>query len=330
MKIGAGFFTCQHPGASGSSWSQLYSDLARHARTAESAGLDSFWLAEHHFSPDGYLTSPLVAAAAVAAVTTRLELGCEVAPAFYHPVRLAEDAICVDLISRGRLTLGLARSYRPEEFAGYGLDPAPEAETERLETAVGVLRRAFAGAPVSPAGAGGGRLVLAPMPAGSGPRLLLGFHGDPAEEAARAARLGALYRTDPSWPLERALEMIALYDAESRRVGEAPADEVIVFCYGFVSGDSDPWSVIADGFAELRATYDRWRGARPTPVSRDDQRLLLGDVAAVGVELARYRELVGDRLHVVLRLAYPGMTADRVDAGIRDLGAVATVLRGMR
>lgn len=164
MKIGAGFFTCQQSPASRSSRTQPYSDLASHARAAESAGLDSFWLAEHHFSPDGYLTSPLVAAAAVATVTTRLELGCEVAPAFYHPLRLAEDAICVDLVSGGRLTLGLARSYRPEEFAGYGLDPTPEAETGRLETAVAVLRRAFAGEPVASARGGTAPVVLAPVP----------------------------------------------------------------------------------------------------------------------------------------------------------------------
>lgn len=126
------------------------------------------------------------------------------------------------------------------------------------------------------------------------------------------------------------LELIALYDAERQRAGEAPADEVIVFCYGFVSRDSDPWSVIADGFAQLRATYDRWRGEQPTPVSRDDHRLLLGDVAAVVAEIVRYRELVGERLHVVLRLAYPGMDADRVDAGIRDLGAVAAALQETR
>lgn len=90
---------------------------------AEELGLDSVWLSEHHLFPDGYLPQPLTFASAVAARTERVRIGTAVTLA---PIRsaphIAEEATIVDLISAGRLDLGLGAGYAASEFELFGAD----------------------------------------------------------------------------------------------------------------------------------------------------------------------------------------------------------------
>jgi len=90
---------------------------------AEDYGFDSVWPAEHHFSEYGYCASPAVSLAAVAARTSRIRLGTGVVVLpLNHPVRVAEDYAIIDLLSNGRVDLGVGRGYQPHEFQGYGVD----------------------------------------------------------------------------------------------------------------------------------------------------------------------------------------------------------------
>ncbi len=90
---------------------------------AEEFGYDSIWPAEHHFSEYGYCASPAVTLAALATRTQRLRLGTGVVVLpLNHPVRVAEDYAILDLLSGGRVDLGVGRGYQPHEFAGYGID----------------------------------------------------------------------------------------------------------------------------------------------------------------------------------------------------------------
>lgn len=90
---------------------------------SEDYGFDSVWPAEHHFSEYGYCASPAVSLAAVAARTKRIRLGTGVVVLpLNHPVRIAEDYAIIDLLSGGRVDLGLGRGYQPHEFQGYGVD----------------------------------------------------------------------------------------------------------------------------------------------------------------------------------------------------------------
>lgn len=90
---------------------------------AEDLGFDSIQPAEHHFSEYGYLASPQVSLAAVAARTRRIRLGTGVVVLpFHNPIRVAEDFALLDLMSDGRVDLGLGRGYQPMEFAGFGVD----------------------------------------------------------------------------------------------------------------------------------------------------------------------------------------------------------------
>lgn len=102
---------------------ELYERTIELCVRADRAGLHRIWLTEHHAFDDGYLPQPLTLAAAIAARTERIRLGTAVLLAsLRHPVQLAEEAAIVDIISNGRLDLGVGTGYRPAEFALFGVD----------------------------------------------------------------------------------------------------------------------------------------------------------------------------------------------------------------
>jgi alkanesulfonate monooxygenase SsuD/methylene tetrahydromethanopterin reductase-like flavin-dependent oxidoreductase (luciferase family) len=99
---------------------QVLHDTLEEIKLADELGFDSAWLAEHHFSRYGILGNPLMMGAAVAQSTSRILIGTAVVVLPFHdPIRLAEDAVTLDVISGGRLRLGVGRGYQPLEFAGF-------------------------------------------------------------------------------------------------------------------------------------------------------------------------------------------------------------------
>lgn len=85
---------------------------------ADRLGFDYFFLTEHHFQPEGaeYSPNPLLTETAIAAQTKRIRLGqCANIITWHHPVRIAEQAAMLDVISGGRLEFGCGRGYQPRE-----------------------------------------------------------------------------------------------------------------------------------------------------------------------------------------------------------------------
>src|SRR5438477_3075696 len=100
-----------------------YKESLEEVTRAEALGFDSVWMEEHHSVANHYWPSPLTVLAGFATRTSTLMLGTDILVApFHHPVRLAEDAAMVDIMSNGRLTIGIAIGYKPDEFALYGAD----------------------------------------------------------------------------------------------------------------------------------------------------------------------------------------------------------------
>ena len=327
MRFGVGFFTAQQPPGSKRSYADIYADVLGHARLIDQVGLDSFWVTEHHFCEDGYLPSPTTICAAVASVTKRLTLGCGVMAPFTHPLRLAEDLIGLDLISGGgRLIAQVGAGYKAEEFTGFGVER--ESRVERLLETVEILRGAFSGRPFRFEGRHYQipELEVVPGPATpGGPPLLLA--GNSVEAASRSGRLGTLYKVDASDTWEEALRFVEAYD--SANTAGSAEQEIHVQCYGFVSG-GDAWAEVVDGFVYMREAYDRWGWAPARPASRDPKayRLLLGSPDEVTEQVEGYRSRFGDRLHITLRLSYPGMDPEVVANGIRLWGQVARHFSG--
>ena len=100
-----------------------YREALEEVVRAEDLGFDSVWMEEHHSVTNHYWPSPLPVLAGFATRTSRLVLGTDIiVAAFHHPVRLAEDVAMLDVISNGRLVLGIAIGYKPDEFALYGVE----------------------------------------------------------------------------------------------------------------------------------------------------------------------------------------------------------------
>ncbi len=86
-------------------------------------GMDEIWLAEHHFSRHGLVSGifSLLGNAAARTKNARIGTAVVVLP-FHHPIQVAEEAATIDILSGGRLTLGVGVGYQRMEFEAYGLD----------------------------------------------------------------------------------------------------------------------------------------------------------------------------------------------------------------
>lgn len=118
------------------------------AQAADELGFDSIWCAEHHFSTYGYLSRPLMYAVHLANNTKRIRVGSAVVVLpLHHPLIVAEEIATADLLSNGRLDVGLGRGYQPYEFKRLGHDLSES--RDRFEEAVDILLLAFKGEPFS-------------------------------------------------------------------------------------------------------------------------------------------------------------------------------------
>ena len=140
------FLLLQSP--SGQGHAEVFARATEMAQTADRLGFDSIWCAEHHFSTYGYLSRPLMFAMHLAAQTERIRVGSAVVVLpLHHPLVVAEEIATADLLSGGRLDVGLGRCYQRYEFErlGHTLDES----RERFDESVDILLKAFAGKPFS-------------------------------------------------------------------------------------------------------------------------------------------------------------------------------------
>ena len=120
MKFGA-FFLLQSPVME--STRAIYDKAFEQIALAEELGFDSVWLAEHHFSNYGFCPNPLPLAVKAAQITKRVRIGTAVLVLpLWHPIRLAEDIAMTDVLTDGRLELGIGRGYQIHEFAAFDTD----------------------------------------------------------------------------------------------------------------------------------------------------------------------------------------------------------------
>jgi alkanesulfonate monooxygenase SsuD/methylene tetrahydromethanopterin reductase-like flavin-dependent oxidoreductase (luciferase family) len=236
----------------------LYRGILEQIRRAEALGWDDVWLSEHHGIEDGYTPSMLPLACAIAARTERIRIGTSVLLLPLHdPLRVAEDAATVDVMSNGRLELGVAVGYRPGEFTGFGI-PSRE-RAARMDEAVPILRRLLDGERLTTSG----RFyrytdaAVFPRPVQRRPRLWMGGFSPPAVK--RAARLGdAFIATGPVVPL------IELYRSELARLGKDPDAHEVASGITWLLVARDPerrWKEAADHLLYQMNLYAEWFAA---------------------------------------------------------------------
>jgi alkanesulfonate monooxygenase SsuD/methylene tetrahydromethanopterin reductase-like flavin-dependent oxidoreductase (luciferase family) len=118
-----------------------YESYVNDAVEAERLGFDGYGSGEHHFMYDEFIPLPLQALAAAAAVTSKVRLSTNaMLLPLYDPMEAAEIATTLDVLSNGRVSLGLGMGYRPYEFDGFGT--SKRTRGARLREAMEVIRLA--------------------------------------------------------------------------------------------------------------------------------------------------------------------------------------------
>ena len=148
MNVGL-YFDVRNPSYARRPWPRVYDFALSVCEVADDVGLHSVWVTEHHGFEDGYMPQPLTFAAAIAARTRRVRIGTAllIAP-LRSAAQIAEDAAVVDILSHGRLELGLGPGYREPEFDLFGADHAARHRTtaDRVEE----IRRLWRDGTVTP------------------------------------------------------------------------------------------------------------------------------------------------------------------------------------
>ncbi len=197
-------------------------EVIAEAQLAEEAGFDSCFFGEHHQDKDGFLPSPLIVATAVASHTRSLRVGTSVILLpLHHPVRIAEDVITLDIISKGRVTLSVGLGYQPADFQAFGVPM--EQRVSRLEEGIEVIRRCWKGEPFSFHGEhyqlDNLRVRPAPIQRPS-PPLWIGASTRPG--ARRAGALADGFVSTPSTGLKATIGLVDTYREAASAAGRQP------------------------------------------------------------------------------------------------------------
>ncbi|MBW3664306.1 MAG: LLM class flavin-dependent oxidoreductase [Actinobacteria bacterium] len=320
MRLGVYVNTQDPPGAA--NLDRVYNEVLEIAEAAEAAGFDACFLPEHHQQPDGYLPAPLVMAGAVLARTTRIDVhtGILVLP-LWDPMRVAEDVATLDVLSGGRMHLGVALGLVQAEFDQFGV--RIEDAVGRFEESVEILKRAWSDEPVSFDGehfAYDG-IDVQPKPRGDRPRIWIG--GMSGRAVDRAARIGDGWITDPLHN-KRTMQVWAdRYRSAAAAAGTTPR----IWLQRDLWVTEDPseigehWAphLVADwrfyhglGFfnsGRFNPRYETWLEEIQSPEDitfdrlRDD-RVVVGTPEQVAAELADYARLIEPE-GICFRLRFP-------------------------
>jgi len=216
----------------------LYGFTLELCEEAERLGAHSVWLSEHHLFDDGYLPQPLTYAAAVAARTTSVRIGTAILIApLRSAAEIAEQVAVVDLLSNGRVDLGLGAGYRVPEFELFGADMSRRYTT--TDQRVRELRELWAEGRVTPA------------PVQERVPIWLGYQGP--KGARRAGRLGEglLSATGPLWkPYREGLREAGHPESTGRMAGAFQS---------WVTDDPErDWPVVSKHLAYQLDSYRRY------------------------------------------------------------------------
>ncbi len=301
-----------------------FEETIQECERAETAGFASAWLGEHHNSSTLYPT-PLIGLAAIASRTRRLRLGTGVLLLpLYHPLAVAEEAAMVDVISGGRLILGVGAGYAPEEFAAFGV--SIKERGSRMDEALPLIHRLWTEEGVSYEGRHYGvtDATVGPRPV-QRPRPPIWLAGWVEAAIRRAGRLGDGWLGGPSARLDELAACVRMYREARRVAGRDPdGSDVALMRYVFVAESLERAHARA-GAAFIRCfedTYFRWphpvvkRPAGALTIERlAEDRIILGDPARCIAQIQRFQKALG-LTHLICRISAPGIPRDAARASL--------------
>jgi alkanesulfonate monooxygenase SsuD/methylene tetrahydromethanopterin reductase-like flavin-dependent oxidoreductase (luciferase family) len=302
---------------------ELYAEVLELAKRAEALGLAAVWTTEHHFVDNDYFPSPLVVSAAIAAVTDRIRIGTGVVLApLHHPLRLIEDATTVDILSRGRLILGLGLGWSPIEFDAFGASPRTRGRA--MEELLDIVDGAVAGTPL----VHHGQIYdlppvnVRPKPYRGRLDTWIGASAEPALRRAARRACGVLLHG----PIYTFRDQVVIVQDELEKIGRDPAS----FEFGVyltilpVDRNVDGWTRYGElvlyhdwKYLDMAASAGRADGPLPRlgslPESEQEwirDATLVGAAEDIAEQLDLFRHAAGGVLHVVADSYLPGLPAE--------------------
>jgi probable F420-dependent oxidoreductase len=303
-----------------------YREALEEVTQAEALGFDSVWMEEHHSVTNHYWPSPLTVLGGFATRTSKVMLGTDIlVAAFYHPVRLAEDVALLDVMSGGRITLGIAIGYKPDEFALYGVDLAKRGA--RFEEQLAIVKGLWTGDRIDFKGqyyTVEGRLEPKPVTRPH-PPVWIGGWGDLT--LRRAATLGDNWIPGPTADLKRLVAGKTQFLANLAAAGK-PAPTEWPLTRDVIIADTD---AKARALAEehIMVAYRReyaggWRhpfidASVATDLDRlMEDRFIIGGPDQCIPKIRRFVEQYG-MTHLICRTFFPGMPHSHITRALELL-----------
>jgi probable F420-dependent oxidoreductase len=302
---------------------ERFHELMEQAELAEAVGFDALWVGDHHVVDDTYFP-PLTVLAGLATRTSRVVLGTSILLLpLYHPLHVAESLAMLDVMSGGRVILGVAAGYRAEECAAFGV-PFDE-RLSRLEEGVELLRRFWTEPVVTHTGRHYRfeqvRISVEPQQ-----RPIPVWVGANSPAALRlTARLGDAWLADPISDLATLERYRDIYTAALQAAGKPRPQEMVTMREGFCLPDGDrAVQVVRPHLTEKYQKYAAWSFA-PVVQSGDifdtlmqEERFVIGDPEACIAKIQRYQDF--GLTHMVMRIQHIGMPQAEVLQAIRTFG----------
>ena len=309
---------------------QCMAEVCAEAQLAEQVGFDAILVGEHHQHRDGFLPSPLIVSTAIAARTQKIRIGTGILLLpLYHPVHVAEDAATLDIISNGRLILGVGMGYQAGDFGAFGVPLSQR--VSRLEEGIDIIRACWTQDTVSYDGKRFrlDNVAVYPKPLQRPhPPIWVGAMADAS--IPRAARYGDAWLTGITQPLSNILRHAQTYKACASQLQRPP--HIILMRDAWVA-ETRQQAQAEYGPEVLTAYKYYWKSASLS--FRDNRseaeftieqmapdRIILGSPEEVVDQLQRWQETIGaDMVIFRLRQAHSGGPPhDKIMRAIRLFG----------
>ncbi|MEM0123585.1 MAG: LLM class flavin-dependent oxidoreductase [Conexivisphaerales archaeon] len=296
-------------------WVDEYRGFLQESSLSEKLNFSAVYVGEHHFSPDGWSPAPFTALSAVAAVTSKIRLGTDIVVLPLHnPFEIAEQASTLDVISNGRMTLGVGLGYRKEEYEAFGKDIKIKAKL--YEDNLKLVKQLLEGHQLQ---VNDYRLAIYPRPVQK-PMPPLWIAAKSEEAVAKAAHRGDAWIMDPVTDIRVLERRLKTYRDELEKLGKIVKDfplrrEV------FVSDNENELKRAADMMLEsYRQDYYQWghlqdkdgREIDPKDVDyssiKDDvlERMIVCNPSCAIEKIDIYRKKLGVT-ELLAKMSFPGI-----------------------
>jgi len=308
-----------------------YQESLQQVELAEKLGFHSVWLEEHHGAGGHYHPSPLLFLAGYATRTEHIILGTDIVILpLYHPVRLAEDVAELDIMSKGRVILGVALGYRSTEFAAFQI-PMEKRGAQFVEM-IRLIKRLWSEDEVTYESERYrlDHFSLEPKPIQKPhPPIWIGGWGELAIK--RAAQLADAWVPGPTADLTKLKEAQSRYHAQLAERGVDPLSRPRPLTRDIVIAAT---AEAAEDYAQrylLVAYRDEYIGwGHPLIGSSDSksadllnelrrERFIIGDPPSVINQISFFNEKFGMD-HLIFRMHFPGMPPKIVTESIELIG----------